>query len=412
MLCVSKGNLDRNDMTTNLFSSGRIGGLGLDNRVVVSPMCMYSAVDGVPQPFHLAHIGSLMMSGAGLVIMEATAVEAVGRGTPGCTGLYNDAQEAAFARLVNDSKGLSAAKLGIQLTHTGRKASARTIPERWKGEPLPYDEGAWKPVAPSAIPFDAHWQTPDALSPDAIGRIVEAFADSARRADRAGFDLVEIHGAHGYLIHQFLSPLSNRRTDAYGGSTENRNRIAIEVVRAVRAVWPKEKALGFRMNATDWHEDGLTLDDAVALARQLEREGLDYVVMSSGNIAPGIRIPPAQPGHQVPFATAIKRDTGLVAMAVGMIVQPDQAERIIAQNEADFVAIARGFLDDPRWGLHAASALGCDIRYPNPYIRVRPNNWLGFGLVHPQAQPPATTQQLDRPPSVAWDRPPQTSEKR
>lgn len=391
---------------SKLFSGGRIGGLNLENRIVVSPMCMYSAVDGLPQPFHMAHIGSLMMSGAGLVIVEATAVEAVGRGTPGCTGLYDDAQEEAFAKLVLDAKGLSTAKLGIQLTHTGRKASTRTIPERWRGEPLPYEEGAWKPVAPSAIAFDAHWQTPDELSPGDIGLLVKAFADSARRADHAGFDLVEIHGAHGYLIHQFLSPLSNKRQDSYGGSAENRVRFAVEVVQAVRAVWPADKALGFRMNSTDWHADGLRLDDAVDLAKRLEAAGLDYVVMSSGNIAPGIKIPSASPGHQVHFAAAIKENTGLVAMAVGMIARPSQAEQIIASGEADFVAVARTFLDDPRWGWHAAAALGSDVRYPPQYIRVRPNNWLGFTYVHPDAKPPQTQQQLDRPPSVAWDRPP------
>lgn len=392
---------------TSLFSEGRIGGLTLDNRIVVSPMCMYSAVDGVPQPFHMAHIGSLMMSGAGLVIVEATAVDAVGRGTPGCTGLYDDAQEAAFTKLVTDSKGLSSAKIGLQLTHCGRKAAARTIPERWRGEPLPYEEGAWKPVAPSAIPFDSHWQTPDELGIADIERLVEAFADSARRADRCGFDLIEIHGAHGYLIHQFLSPLSNHRSDAYGGSQAGRNRFAIEVTRAVRAVWPKEKALGFRMNSTDWHPESLVLEDAVALAQALEAEGLDYVVMSSGNVAPGIKIPPATPGHQVPFAAEIKKRTGLTAMAVGMIAKPEQADQVIASGDADFVAIARMFLDDPRWALHAAATLGEDIRYAPQYIRARPNNWLGYAHAHPDARPPATKQQLDRPPSASYDRPPE-----
>lgn len=388
-----------------LFEQGRIGGLMLDNRIVVSPMCMYSAVDGMPQPFHMAHIGSLMMSGAGLVIVEATAVDALGRGTLGCTGLYNDAQETAFTKLVTDAKGLSDAKLGIQLTHTGRKAATRTIPERWRGEPLPPDEGAWKPVAPSAVPFDAHWQTPDELSVGDIGRLVEAFAESARRADRSGFDLVEIHGAHGYLIHQFLSPLSNHRTDSYGGTVEGRSRFAIDIARAVRSAWPRRKALGFRMNSTDWHGDGLTLDDAVTLASLLEREGIDYVVMSSGNIAPGIKIPPASPGHQVAFAAEIKRRTGLVAMAVGMIARPDRANAIIESGDADFAAIARMFLDDPRWAVHAAATLGVDIRYAPQYIRARPNNWLGYSYAHPGSRPPETSQQLDRPPSVAWDRP-------
>ncbi len=389
-----------------LFTPGRLGGLTLDNRIVVSPMCQYSAVDGVVQPWHLIHIGSLMMSGAGLVIMEATAVEAAGRGTLGCTGLYVDAQEQALAALVAEARKLSSAKLGIQLTHTGRKAATRTIPERWRGEPLPAEEGAWTPLAPSPIAYDEGWQQPDELDEAGILRIIAAFADSARRAARAGFDLIEIHGAHGYLVHSFLSPITNRRTDRWGGSMENRNRIAIEIVRAIRAVWPTDRALGFRMNSTDWAEDGSTLDDAVHLAKALEAEGLDYAVMSSGNIKPGIAIPAATPGHQVPFAAAIKANTGLTAMAVGMIAQPEQADAIIASGEADFVALARPMLDNPRWGLHAAAVLGDDIQYPPPYIRARPNNWLGYGFVHPDAKPPATKLQLDRPKSVSsWDRP-------
>lgn len=389
-----------------LFSQGRLGGLDLDNRIVVSPMCQYSGERGVAQPWHLIHIGNLMMSGAGLVIMEATSVEAAGLGTHGCLGLYTDEQEQALGSLVSQARNLSSAKLGIQLTHTGRKAATRTIAERWRGEPLPPEEGAWKPVAPSPIAYDAGWQDPEELTDEGIRSIIQAFADTAARADRAGFDLVEIHGAHGYLIHSFLSPITNRRTDGWGGSTDRRNRFAIEIVRAVRAVWPRSKALGFRMNSTDWTPEGSTLDDAVDLARALEAEGLDYVVMSSGNIRPGIAIPPATPGHQVPFATAVKNGTGLAAMAVGMIAKPEQAETIIASEEADFVALARPMLDNPRWGLHAAAALGADIRYPPQYIRARPNNWLGFGFVHPDAKPPATTLQLDRPKSVSsWDRP-------
>jgi NADPH2 dehydrogenase len=388
-----------------LFSPGRIGGLDLENRVVVSPMCQYSAVDGAAQPWHLIHIGNLMMSGAGLVIMEATAVEAIGRGTHGCLGLYTDAHEKALADLVCEAKKLSSARLGIQLTHSGRKASTGTIPERWQGEPLPPSEGAWTPVAPSALAYDQHWAVPDELDERGIAQIVNAFAVSAQRALRAGFDLVEIHGAHGYLIHNFLSPLSNKRTDRWGGSLENRMRFPAAVMRAVRDVWPRDKALGFRMNSTDWHPEGFTLHEAIVLARELERAGVDYVVMSSGNIAPGIAIPPASPGHQVPFATTIKQHTGLTAMAVGMIAKLHEAETIIADGHADFVALARPMLDNPRWAVHAAAALGVDIRYPPQYIRIRPNNWLGFTYVHPEARPPATTQQLDRPAGTAWDRP-------
>ena len=388
-----------------LFGAGRIGRLELANRIVVSPMCQYSAVDGVAQSWHLIHVGQLMMSGAGLVIMEATAVEPCGRGTLGCLGLYDDAQERALAALVVELRKLSPARLGLQLTHSGRKAATRTIPERWRGEPLPAEEGAWKIVAPSAIPYDEGWQTPEALDDEGIERIVAAFGASAARAFRAGFDLVEIHGAHGYLIHNFLSPITNKRTDRWGGSPDNRMRFALAIAEAVVAARPEGRAVGFRLNSTDWRADGSTLEDAVTLAQALEKVGVDYAVMSSGNIAPGIAIPPASPGHQVPFAAEIKRRTGLAAMAVGMIARPEQAEAIVAEGAADFVAIARPMLDNPRWGLHAAAALGVDADYPPPYLRARPNNWLGFGFVHPDARPPQTTRQLDRPRSVAWDRP-------
>jgi NADPH2 dehydrogenase len=396
-----------------LFSEGRIGGLTLPNRIVVSPMCQYSAIDGVAQTWHLIHLGSMMMTGAGLVVVEATAVEEIGRGTLGDLGLWNDGQEAALAGLVSELHRLSSAKIGIQLGHCGRKASTRTIPDRWRGEPLPAEEGAWKPVAPSAIAFDEGWQVPAELGEAEILRIIEAFAESARRALRAGFDLIEIHGAHGYLIHNFLSPITNRRTDGWGGSATRRARFAVEVVKSVRTVWPRERALGFRFNSTDWTPEGSTLDDAVALARMLEAEGLDYAVMSAGNIRPGIAIPPATPGHQVPFARAVKGETGIAAVAVGMIHDPSQAEKIISSGAADFVALARPMLDNPRWGLHAAAALGVDLAYPPQYLRARPNNWLGYMLAHPKARPPQSTLQLDRPRSVsAWDRPPATATSR
>lgn len=386
-----------------LFSEGRIGGLALANRIVVSPMCQYSTRDGLVQPWHLVHLGGLAMSGAGLVIAEATAVEAVGRGTHGDTGLYSDDQERAFGDLIATLRTLAPAKLGIQLTHAGRKASARTIPERWRGEPLPIGEGAWSAVSSSALPFDRDWPVPAELDEDGIARVVAAFGHAAARARRAGFDLVEIHAAHGYLLHGFLSPIANRRSDRWGGSPENRMRLPLAVAAAVRAELPAEMPLGVRLNSTDWSPEGSTLDEAVALARQLEAEGVDYVVMSSGNIAPGIAIPPASPGHQVPFAARIKRETGLVAMAVGMIARPEQADAIVHAGDADFVAIARPMLENPRWGWHAAAALGVD--YPPPYLRARPNNWLGFAYVHPDARPPETTRQLDRPRSAAFDRP-------
>lgn len=391
---------------SRLFEEARIGGLTVANRLVISPMCQYSAVDGIVQAWHLVHLGAMMTSGAGLVIMEATSVTETGRATHGCTGLYTDAQETALSRMVAQLRECSPAALGIQLTHTGRKAATRTIAERWRGEVLSPEEGAWLPVAPSAIPYNEGWQTPQALDEAGIREIISAFADSAQRAERAGFDLVEIHGAHGYLVHSFLSPITNKRTDSWGGSTENRNRFAVEIARAVRAVWPADKALGFRLNSTDWVDGGSTLDDAAELARILEAEGVDYVVMSSGNTAPGIKIPTATPGHQVPFTEAVKAASGITTMAVGMILHPQQAEEILDSGKADFVAIARAVLDNRNWGLHAAAALGADVPYPPQYLRARPNNWLGFAHVHPEISVSQTTSQLDRPQGLsAWDRP-------
>jgi len=240
-----------------------------------------------------------------------------------------------------------------------------------------------------------------------IARVTQSFADAAGRAKRSGFDVLELHAAHGYLLHQFLSPVTNHRTDAYGGSTENRMRFPLEVVRAVRAAWPKDKALGVRVNSTDWHPQGQCIADALTFTQQLEVAGVDYVVMSAGNLAPGSKIPAATPGHQVNFATLIKRRTSLVTMAVGLIATPELAEEIIGDNKADLVAVGRAMLDNPRWGLHAAARLGVDVDYAPQYLRARPNNWLGFPLVHANAQPVEATHQIDRPASGGgWDRPP------
>jgi 2,4-dienoyl-CoA reductase-like NADH-dependent reductase (Old Yellow Enzyme family) len=392
---------------SKLFSPITIGGLPIANRIVVSPMCQYSAVDGLAQPWHHIHVGGLMLSGAGLVIMEATGVSPEGRGTLGCLGLYTDAQEQAFQHLIGDLRRYSSAKIGLQLQHAGRKASTRSIAERWKGEPLPAEEGAWPVIGASPLAFDEGWPVPVEMSTAEIERVTTAFADSAARAVRAGFDLVEIHGAHGYLLHSFLSPLTNRRTDEYGGSLDNRMRFPLAVAAAVRRAWPKERALGYRVNSTDWHPDGLSLDDAVTLAQRLKDIGVDYVVMSAGNIAPGIKIPSATPGHQVDFATRVRATTGMPAMAVGMIGRPEQAEDIISTGKADMVAVGRAFLDDPRWAVHAAAALGVDIDYPDQYVRARPNNWMGYRFIHPETPDFAATRQIDRPKSVDWDRPQQ-----
>lgn len=390
---------------SKLFSGISLGGLRLDNRIAVSPICQYSAVNGVAQDWHLIHLGSLALSGAGLVIAEATAVEAAGRITHGCLGLWNDEQEDALARIVRAAKAYSRAALGIQLGHAGRRASCQPISTRSTREWLDPGEGAWQTYGPSDIPYNEGWHTPVAMTEGDIRRVITAFAQAARRADRAGFDLVEIHGAHGYLIHEFMSPLTNKRSDTWGSSLDNRLRFALEVARAVRSVWPRNKAVGFRVNSKDWHPDGLSLDDAVVLCRALKEAGIDYAVMSAGNLVPDARIPPALPAHQVEFATRVKEETGLATMAVGFIVDPKLAEEIVSEGRADVVAIGRALLDNPRWALHAAATLGVDPDYPPQYVRVRPNNWVGFTTAHPGIIPPQSPKQADRPQSATWDRP-------
>lgn len=388
-----------------LFSPFSLGGLQLGNRIVVSPMCQYSAIDGVAQPWHRVHLGGLALSGAGLVIAEATAVSPEGRITHGCLGLYTDRQAEALAGLLAEIRSYSSAALGIQLGHAGRRASARSIFARSKGEALPPEEGAWPSVAPSALPVSAEWPVPSAMNEAEIARVISDYTAAARRADRAGFDLIEVHAAHGYLLHQFLSPLTNHRQDRWGGDQAGRNRLLLAIMEEVRAIWPRTRALGVRMTSTDWHPEGLTLEDAAALARQIKDIGVDYVVMSAGNLSPDVRIPPATPGHQVPFAAHVRRGTGLATMAVGQILDGPQADAIIRAGEADLVAIGRAMLDDPRWGWHAAAALGVDIDYPPQYIRARPNNWTGHAALRPDTPKIGTNRQADRPASGLWDRP-------
>lgn len=390
---------------SRLFSPIRLGGLHLANRIVASPMCQYSAVDGVAQPWHLIHIGGLALSGAGLVILEATAVEARGRITHGCLGLYTDAQEDALRALVGTVRHNAPAVLGIQLGHAGRRASCRGIADRWKGESLPPEEGAWPTIAPSALAYDESWQEPRAMTEAEIADLVSAYAAAAQRAVRAGFGVIEVHAAHGYLLHQFLSPLTNLREDRWGGSQANRNRIVLEIARRLRAVIPSGVALGFRLSATDWHPAGQTEADAVTLARGLRELGVDYAVLSSGNLAPGVTIPRATPGHQAGFAARIRREVGLPTMAVGMILSGPQAEAVLADGSADMIAIGRGLLDDPRWGWHAAAELGVDLDYPPQYLRSRPNNWTGYRLLRPETPPIASAKQADRPAAAAFDRP-------
>jgi 2,4-dienoyl-CoA reductase-like NADH-dependent reductase (Old Yellow Enzyme family) len=363
-----------------LFSPIQVGGLTLPNRVVVSPMCQFSSVDGLAMPWHWQHIGGLALSGASAVIMEACGVEPQGRISDADLGLWDDATEASLARLIEGVRSYSSTVIGLQLAHAGRKGSMWAPASGRRGWQAPED-GGWIPDAPSALPF-GDLATPNALDDAGMARIRSAFVDAARRADRAGFGLIELHGAHGYLLHEFVSPLSNRRTDAYGGSAENRMRFPLEVARAIRAVWPKDKAFGARITGSDWTEGGIVPDDAAAYAAALEAAGLDYVCVSSGANTPDPPPNPGQPGYQVPFAERVKAEVDIPVMAVGMIVTPGQAEAVIAEGRADMVALARGFLDDPRWAVHAAAALGAPPPIARQYMGAGPAAWPGYRMAH------------------------------
>lgn len=356
-------------ITSTLFQPIKLRRLALENRIMVSPMCQYSAVDGCMTDWHFAHLGMLANSGAALLCFEMTDVEPLGRITPGCSGLYSDANEAALARVVRFCRAHGQAKLGIQLAHAGRKASTAAPWDARKS--LRPEEGGWQPVAPSAIAIGEGELVPRALTREEIKALVSKFADSVRRAERIGFDALELHSAHGYLLHEFLSPLSNRREDEYGGSLANRMRFPLEVVAAVRAAWPDSKPLGVRVSCTDWLEDGWDIEQTVAFAKELKKLGCDWIDASSGGLMKN-QIIPVAPGYQVPFAERIRKDTGITTVAIGLITEAKQAEKIVAEGKADMVALARGFLWDPRWAWHAALELGAMPRIPPQYLRARP----------------------------------------
>jgi 2,4-dienoyl-CoA reductase-like NADH-dependent reductase (Old Yellow Enzyme family) len=374
-------------MTSALFSPIKLADLALDNRIVVSPMCQYSADDGSATDWHLGHLGMLANSGADLVVVEATHVERRGRITHGCLGLYSDDNEAALARVVAHCRRVGTAKLGIQLAHAGRKASSY---RPWEGgQGLKRDDDPWETIAPSAIAFGNAWSAPRAMTRDDMERVRDAFVAAAKRALRLGFDSIELHMAHGYLLHSFMSPISNHRTDEYGGSAAARLHFPLEVARAVRAVMPRSLPLGARITGSDWTEGGLTPDDAVALAKALKEAGLDYVCVSSGGITAEVmrggtgldgrqhaRIP-LGPGYQVPFAEKVRREAGIATRAVGLIATAQQAEAIVAEGKADMIALARAMLDDPRWGWHAAQALAAEVKRPPQYARAAPKLWPG-----------------------------------
>ncbi|WP_306590226.1 NADH:flavin oxidoreductase/NADH oxidase [Geothrix sp. 21YS21S-4] len=348
-----------------LFQPLTLRGLTLPNRIAVSPMCQYQSVDGLPNDWHLVHLGGLAQGGAGLVLTEATAVSPEGRISPDDLGIWNDAQGEGLARIARFIASQGAAP-GIQLAHAGRKASN---PAPWKGSgSLPESAGGWVPVGPSPMAFDANWTVPTALDAAGIQAVIQSFAEAARRALAAGFVVAELHAAHGYLLHQFLSPLSNRREDAYGGSFENRTRLLREVASAVRAVWPEHLPLFARISATDWAEGGWNLDQSVELARVLKALGVDLVDCSTGGLVPRTEIP-LGPGYQVPFAARIRAEAGIATGAVGLITGPEQAEQILAQESADLVLLGRELLRDPRWPMHAAQTLGTDASWPASYQR-------------------------------------------
>lgn len=335
------------------------------NRIVVSPMCQYSATEGVPGHWHFVHLGSRAVGGAGAVISEATAVSAEGRISAHDTGIWNDAQVEAW-RPITAFIAAQGAVPGVQLAHAGRKAS---VWRPWEGgSALPAEKGAWQTVAPSAIPFEKDWHVPQALDAGGIRKVIADFRAAAARAREAGFQLIELHGAHGYLLHQFMSPLSNHRDDQYGGSFENRTRLVREVIAAVREVWPAELPLWLRISATDWAEGGWNIDESVRLAGELSALGVDLVDVSSGGLVPHAKIP-VGPGYQVPFAARIRQEAGIPTGAVGLITEPAQADGIIAGGAADLVLIARASLRDPYFPRRAAQELGATIAAPVQYQR-------------------------------------------
>ena len=345
-----------------LFDPLTLRGVTLRNRIGVSPMCQYSSVDGLPNDWHLIHLGARAYGGAALVITEASAVEARGRITAGDAGIWSDAHVEAWKPITKVIRDAGAVP-GMQLAHAGRKASTAKPWEGGKG--VADADGGWEPAGATATPFEPDYRTPHALTIEEIREIQTAFADSAVRADAAGFDWLEIHGAHGYLIHTFLSPLGNTRTDEYGGSFENRTRFLTETVRLVRAAWPAEKPLTVRLSATDWTEDGWTPQDSVAVSRLLKDLGVDLIDCSSGGVAPGIKIPTG-PGYQVFLADTVRHDAGIPTSAVGMITEPEHAAQIIHDGQADIVLLAREFLREPNWPILAAKALGKAGAVPIP----------------------------------------------
>ena len=356
-----------------LFEPLSLGALTLANRIVIAPMCQYSAVDGGMTDWHLIHLGQLALSGAGLLTIEATAVLPEGRISYADVGLWDDATEAAMAKVLEGVRRWSKMPIAIQLAHAGRKAST-DLPWHGGGQIAPGHAHGWQTVAPSALPFRDGDNAPSAMTHQDMQDVREAFAAAARRSARLGIDAIQIHAAHGYLLHQFLSPLSNQRDDQYGGSLEKRLRFPLEVFDAVRAAFPAERPVSVRVSGTDWVPGGWDIDDTVAFARALEKRGCSVIHVSSGGLHPSQQIP-VGPGYQVPLARAVKQAVGIPVVAVGLITDFDHAEAIVATGDADLVAIARGALYDPRWPWHAAAHLGATVIAPPQYLRSQPRQF-------------------------------------
>ena len=357
---------------SKLFSPIAFRGVTIANRIGVAPMCQYAAVDGSAQDWHLMNLGQYAMGAAGLVFTEATHVSPEGRITHKCLGLWSDDNEAALKRVVDFCRRFGVSAIGVQLAHAGRKGS--THPPLEGGKPLAAGENPWPTVSASAQPFAPDWHVPQALDKTGLARVKQQFVDAVKRAERIGFDVIEFHGAHGYLMHQFLSPIANRREDEYGGPAKNRMRFPLEVFEAARAVWPQDKPMGVRLSATDWVDGGWTPEETVALARELKGLGCDFIDVSSGGLDPRQQIP-VGPGYQVHFAAKVKKEAGIATMAVGMITEPQHAEQIVAAGQADMALLARGMMWNPRWAWHAAEALGAETPYARQYARCHPSRW-------------------------------------
>jgi 2,4-dienoyl-CoA reductase-like NADH-dependent reductase (Old Yellow Enzyme family) len=366
-------NLTYGDCMSALFTPLRVGSLEMRNRIVIAPMCQYSAENGSATDWHIIHLGHLALSGAGLLIIEATAVTPEGRISPADLGLYSDENEVALGRVLASVRRYSDMPVAIQLAHAGRKGSTR-VP--WEGgqQIAPDAPSGWQTVAPSPVPFAIGENPPASLDADGLNRVRNSFAKSAQRAARLDLAGIQIHCAHGYLLHEFLSPLSNQRTDEYGGSIENRMRFPLEVFDAVRAAFPAERPVSVRLSGTDWVDDGWDVEQSIVFAKALEARGCSAIHVSSGGMTPTAAIP-VGPGYQVPLARAIKAATRMPVIAVGLITEFDQAEQIVATGDADCIAIARAILYDPRWPWHAAAHLGARAKAPNQYLRSQPRQY-------------------------------------